>query len=414
MPKTIPSADGYRGQYLVSVKRKTVTAWYFKPKADQIPAGWLNRYGKAVRVPRLSAQRVGGEVERSHALIDAATLFAEFNRMRSAPAQGGEWPHGTLRWLINSWRASTWFTDELADDTRRSYDSCLKQITDWADRVAARHNGIHPSVQRLTTKGVKAFLDEYADRPTRQRHLKATLSNLMTHAIQIGELEKNPVTDVRLTRRKRGQARKRPVVLWDQAFVDASISITEARDIPEIGAWIALMWDIGRRPTDINALKVLDDITRVRLERGEITSGMYYDPVAKEVRGWQSKTKRFGSIPLDPVTIEIIERVRPRPEAGANQSHVFIDSRFGEPFTLERFAYQFRQIAQAAGLSATTPQMGRHSCIMRCYRANMNDDEVRNITDHSDPATIKRKYWVQDESRATSGKAKRAAAENGG
>lgn len=405
--------DAYKGQYLKPGPKRADGShgWYFKPKPDQIPEGWVERYGKTVRVPRTPDKRVGGKLEHAHALADAALLFAEFNALRRAPETGGQWPHGSLRWICAEYRASEWFTTEISEATRRSYHGLLETIEAWADERAAARNGIHRPFAMVKTEQLQKFVDRWKDKPTHQRHMKSMLSTLCRFAITQGVMTENPAQHIHLPRRKRGQGRQRPVVLWDQAFVADFMQIAKERGLPEVAAWVATMWDIGRRPTDLNQLIVLDRVTLQRLERGLITEGIYYDPEAREVRGWQSKTQKFGSIPLDPETRNLIEAVRPRVEQGANQRHVFIDSRFGEPFTLERFAYQFRPIAEAAGLIGTTPQMGRHSCIMRCYRANMTDDEVRNITDHDDPATIRKKYWIQDDSRAASGKAKRAAAE---
>ena len=411
MMKKTPSPDGYKEQYFVSRQRKTSTAYYFKPKIDLIPEGWSDRFGNNVRVPRDPAKRVGGALERAHAVLDAAELFAEFNRMRSSPASGGDWPHGSLRWLINDWRKSDWFTQEISERTRKSYEEHLAELEHWADETAKKNGGYHPSVTKMTTKGAKAHLDTLKDRPTKQRQRKSAMSCLMKHGIQIGLLESNVVTDVRLSRRK--QKRQRPVVLWDQPFVTSFIQIAQAQDLHELAAWVQTMWDIGRRPTDMNGLIVLDDVTRLRLNRGEITTGMYYDPETQAVRGWQSKTNSFGSIPLDALTVELIEKTRPRVETGSNHRHVFIDSRFGEPFTVERFAPPFRKIAKLAGLEGTTPQMGRHSCIMRYKRAGMSTSDIQDITGHFDEATIANFYIVEDDSRIKDHKARRAAAERG-
>lgn len=407
-------SDTYKGQYLKPRKRADGScAWYFKPKPDQIPDGWLKRYDKAVRVPMKSEQRVGGAVEKAHAMVDAANLFAEFNKMRRAPEDGGRFPHGSLRWICAEYRASDWFTAEIADATRTGYESVLQQIEAWAEERAAARGGVHRPFGMATTQQLQTFIDRWKGKPTRQRHLKSMLSTLCRYGVTRGVMEANPATGLHLARRKKG-GRQRQVVLWDQAFVDAFIQIAQERGLPEMAAWVQTMWDIGRRPTDLYNLVVLDDLTRIRLNRGEITEGMFYDPETRAVRGWQQKNRAFGQIPLDPLTVKLIEQVRPRVEDGANQRHVFIDSRFGEPFTTERFPPQFRPIAKAAGLEGTTPQMGRHACIMRYRRAGMSFEDIMEITGHFDPNTIKKYYVVEDDSRLAEMKAKRAAAEGRG
>jgi integrase len=189
-------------------------------------------------------------------------------------------------------------------------------------------------------------------------------------------------------------------------------------DVPEVAAWVQTMWDIGRRPGDLHGLMVLDDLTRRRLDRGEIRSGLYYDPRAQAVRGWQQKTGSFGSIGLDPLTVELIEAVRPRVEDGSNHRHVFIDSRFCEPFTFERFNPQFRLVIRAmdedVALTKTTPQSGRHSCIMRFRRAGHSHADIQEVTGHYDEKTIARFYVVEDDSRVDALKAARAASEGNG
>lgn len=408
-PLTPSQPDAYEGQYLRAIKRAHSIAWYFKPKDDQTPDEWLTRYGKTVRVPRDPGQRIGGKAEESAAFLDAAKLWAEFNALRKAPENGRSWPHGSLRWLIMQWRASPWFRNEIAAHTQDGYESCLRALEAWADEHAARHSGIHHPVSRMTAAGVHKLLSRWDDRPTRQRHIKAVLSNLFVHGLQIGAVSQNPVSDVRLARRKRGMSRKRPVVLWDQSFVDAAIAHAQSKARPELAAWVGMMWDIGRRPTDLHGMLVLDDIARQRLMRGQITEGMFYDPRDRVVRGWQSKTHKWGALSLDDSTVALIEAVRPRVEDGANARHVFINPHTGEPFSFEQFGHAFKAYcAMPGGLPTTTPQMGRHSAIMRLYRAGASDDAVRNVTGHASPDMIKRKYWVEDDAQADAAKAIRA------
>ena len=405
------TVTAYEGQYLYpKPSRKNPQRWYFIPKADQTPEAWLKRHGAAVRVPRNPESRVGGKTEESAAHLDAAALWSEFNALRTAPEAGGAWPHGSLPWVIERYKESDRFT-QLADETRKSYLNCLGQIMAWAHALADARGGIYRPINLAKPRQLQDFIDGWKDKPTRQRNLKVVLSLLFKEAILLDVATENPARSLILAKRKRGQRRKNRVALWDQTFVDNAVSEAQRRELPEVAAWIQTMWDIGRRPTDLNNLVVLDDMTRIRLERGQITEGMYYDPETQAVRGWQQKTGRFGQIPLDQMTIDLIEACRPKVEQGANHRHVFIDSRFMEPFTTERFHAQFKPVAAEVGLPETTPQMGRHSCIMRYRRMGATHEDIQEVTGHYDERTIAVYYVVEDDSRVSGLKAARAAAE---
>lgn len=389
----------YSGQYLKARKRAGGVAWYFIPKDP--PQAFLERYGAAVRVPKHDL-RVGGEEERAHALLAAGKLWADLQKLKAAPIEGGQWPYGSLRWLTSSWRKSAWFCEEIAPDTRRGYESCLRQIDTWADEVADKR-GRHPHVREMTVKGLSSFLERYKDKPTRRQHLRAVLRNLFTHAIQLGLIEQNPIAEVRLSRASRERAR--PTVLWDQTFVDRFCAEADARGRPEAAGLVRLMWDIGQRPTDLYQLTALNDLERAQMLRGRLPASLYYDPVDEAVRGWQSKTGAFVAIPLDDATTALLRRLRPLP--GENRRHLFLNPHTGEPFTPNQFDHLFKRIVKAIEAEDTRFGHGRHSCIVRLYRAGCTDAEVTAITGHASPQTTKSKYWVADDLQAAAAKRRR-------
>ncbi len=368
----------YCGQCLKARQRATSTAWYFVPKNP--PQAFLTQYGATVR---LVAK------DKPAAVTEAAPIWSDLQSMRAASGESSARPH-SMAWLVDSWRASDWYCHEITATTRRGYASCLTAIEQGFD---------NRNIRNITVRDLVVFLEQYRDRPTRRGHMRVVLRNLFTHALQLGLVERNPVEGVRLSRVR--QERANPTVLWDQGFVDAFAAEAIKRNRPEAAGLVRLMWDVGQRPTDLLNLTVLNDIERARLERGRAIEGLGYDPAKGVIRGWQSKTRSLVSIPLDQPTNALLRKI-----SGVS-GHVFVNSRTGRAFTLNQFDRLFQRVALAIGATKTRFGHGRHSCIVRLYRAGCSDSEVTSITGHASPEITKQRYWVADNEQAQAAKVRR-------
>lgn len=423
--ETRSTRERYTGQYLKKIKRKTKGGtrfeYWFKPKAESRPTEWLERYPASIRLPRDRSMRHGldpdtNPSEYAKAFEEAAPLFAELQKLRSAPVAGGSWPHGSVRWLVKEWARSDWFLEDLGEKTQRLYEQQIATIEGWADRKAEEHGGIHGHISQLKPKHIADMLHEFDDRPTKRRHLKIVWRNICSYAIELGLMDRNPVNEV-VTRRTRGL--KKVKVLWTQAFVDLAVKWARENDRPEAEAMVLLMWDCGRRPEDIFRLTAITDIERQALENGTLNADgrpMLYDARQRAIMGWVHKTGNYIQIPLDKLTVAAIDTVCPAPDE--NRRHVFAHFRTGEVYADSSWKYVWgamrKWISDQDGMGAfsqTTWQQGRASSIVRSKRAGLDDAEITTLSDHSNPRTVYRHYWVPDAQQATDAKRKRAAAE---
>jgi len=424
--KTTPSPE-YAGQYLRTMPRPNKAGvrfeFWFKPPKSIRPDEWDRRYRPSIRLPRDGGLRTGRDPkddprEYAAAFSEAAELFAEMNRLRDAPTSGGAWPRGTLRWLIQEWQQSEWFTADLADTTRRNYEQQIASIIEWTDRKAEQNNsGIPIQAHRLTSKGVANFLHEFDDRSTKRRHVRRVLKNLCSYAIELGLRNDNPVDGLVMRRTKGAQ---KAAALWDQAFVDACAKWARENDHLEAAAMVLLMWDCGRRPSDIFRLIAMNDMDRQSLLNGTLngsTRPILYDPRRRAIMGWVAKTGNYIEIPLDEATIEAIAHVCPEPTE--NRRHLFVHQRTGEPYTQDTWKwvwtsmrdYAAKKPARAA-YRTTTWQKGRASAIVRNKRAGLDDADIITLSDHSNPKTVYKHYWTPDDTQAAEAKRRRREAES--
>ncbi|MED5549765.1 MAG: hypothetical protein VX529_10435 [Pseudomonadota bacterium] len=416
----------YKGQYLRTIERPLKSGiryeFWFKPPQSVRPREWDQRYRAAIRLPRDGELRTGRDPETdpreyAAAFSEAADLFAEMNRLREAPDGGGAWPRGTLRWLIQEWQKSEWFTEDLAETTRRNYEQQIASIVEWADRKAVENNaGLPLQVHRLTPKGVANFFHEFDDRPTKRGHVRRVLKNLCSYAIELGLRNDNPVDGV-VMRRTKGA--KRISALWDQAFVDACAEWAYANDHPEAAAMVLLMWDCGRRPADIFRLIAMNDMDRQALINGTLNSAarpMLYDPHRRAIMGWVAKTGNYIEIPLDEPTIAPIAHVCPDPNE--NRRHLFVHQKTGEPYDQDTWKWIWwamrdhaAKTLKAPAYKTTTWQKGRASSIVRNKRAGLDDADIITLSDHSNPKTVYKHYWTPDDTQAAEAKKRRREAE---
>lgn len=426
-PDRDSAIHSYQGQFLKTVPRRnskgqiTRFEFWFKPDKKLRTAEWDKRYKPSIRLPRDTTLRHGRDpkldpTEHSAAWEDAAELFAIFNKLRSAPDDGGAWPHGTLRWLCNAWKESDWFRDDLSPNTQRLYSQQLSVIEDWADRTAAANNGIHPHVSQMTPKSLAAFLHGYDDRPTKRGHVRRVLKNLMAFGIEKGLRGDNPLDGLVM---RRTQGKKVPMVLWNQAFVDTLAKWADENDRPEFKAMVMLMWDCGRRPADIFRLVAMNDMDRHQLETGQLNSNarpILYDAHRSAIMGWVAKTGNYIEIPLDEATIAAIAHVCPGPTD--NRRHLFVHPDTGETYTTDTFKWIWRNARSYAADELESEvwkkalwRHGRASAIVRNKRAGLGDSLITSLSDHSDPETVYRHYWVPDDSQAAEAKRQRREAE---
>jgi integrase len=339
----------FKVRYLVAKRQRGHWRFYWQPNKALRAAGHL---------PRRVASRTNDIVD---AIKEAEELNAQLDAWRSG-AEKVAAPPGSLPWLIRMYRQDARFTD-LTPLARRHYEYHLATIEAWSERFG------HPPAATLTRKDVKAFAKTMTATPEKAIHVIGVLRVLFAFAIDEGELQSNPATNMRM----KGNPPRHQV--WTPEQIDAVIAKAEEMGRPSIGLAVALAYNLGQRQGDIlNMAWSQFDGSKVRLKQSK-TGVLLEVPCTQQLIDVLAATPRTG-------TLMVIREETTNASNGRRFS--------ARAYIGTRFTQQFREIAEAAGIPDDLQYRDlRRTAVVRLAEAGCSIPEVAAISGHSIEATTK-------------------------
>lgn len=296
--------------------------------------------------------RIIADAKRLHAELLAARLGAEpSDRPYSIPALARIWQDANG----NYWPG-------LKPRTRRFYEKVMAaHILPWS---AANKD---PDIRTLTRPAALAFLRTFDDRPHAKKHVRATLSQLLTVAQDEGWITDNPVQGIRF----KGPPRAR-VTLWTRQDVDQHVDAAIARGWIGGARLILGLWETCARVTDAMIWR-----------RGE-----HYDPVTGMFNYDTNKTsEEVADLPIssrlqqllnDPVSLHLVTDMRGLPYEPVRDDN--------------RLTHDFRRLNDAvcaSGGRRLVLRQLRHSAINDALDAGATPEGVQSTTAHASERTMK-------------------------
>jgi hypothetical protein len=296
---------------------------------------------------------------------------------------------GTIPHLIELYKISDEYL-ELADSTKRTYESDLRTLQRWS----ARDGRGHLPARDITRKAVKALYKSLrwpirprckhgrtcpVDRvcpvtnercpPDHGRKAKGTiyvLSLLMQVGMDEGYVRRNPCRGLKL----RGTRPRR--VVWPDEAVDALCRTAVDMNLRSIALAVRAAADLGQREGDILILR------REQLQNG----GFLIPP---------QKTRHSSG---KPILIPVLPSLRAWLEKTGGASGPWIVSEStGRPYAADHFQSCFARVRSRAGLKAIAEKHGidrnlefrdlRRTAVVHLGRAGCTVPEIAAITGHS-------------------------------
>lgn len=226
----------------------------------------------------------------------------------------------------------------------------LRSLSD--EDVAALH-------QQLSAAGVSTAL---------ARRVHATLSSALTAAVEQGLITVNPAQRVRLPKPRRYQA-----VVWSAE--QASRFLAAASFDPHAALWrIALV--LGLRRGELVGLRWTD----INLDAGTLTVSATRVAVGATVVEGPPKSRRSQrALPLDPITVELLQTLRQRAEG---DGVVFVD-RQGQPLRPAWVSARFQELVEQTGLPRIRFHDLRHTSATLGLASGESLKEVSQRLGHS-------------------------------
>jgi integrase len=228
---------------------------------------------------------------------------------------------GTLAALDLEFQASTQFTDDIGERSRKDYLYNIKRALDWAGDIP---------VNRIT-KGIVTDWVEALYRPVEKggvghanaRNATVHLRRLLSYAVYKERLPVNPAGNLKLTMPKK---RKRQ---WSEAEYDALVDAAIKVGLPSMALAIRINWYFGQRPEDIRKL-----------------AWTGYDGHTIELRQSKSETKeeegRLVRVPV-PFDLKLALDAAPR-----TSTQIVVSESTGRPYRESHFQHTFADIRAAA------------------------------------------------------------------
>lgn len=318
--------------YLVVKRRaRRPDAHYFQVPARLRPEGWPATI-------RLSDDLATACVEaRKH----HERLKAE--RATAAPPRDDT---GTLPWLIRSFERSDAYK-ALRPRSQQAYQYPARIVVEWS----AKAN--HPPVAKITRPAILKFLSALEDTPSTRLAVASYLRTLLTHAQDLGLIETNPASRLRL---KRPKAKVR---IWSREEFDAVVTWLDAHGRQQLvtALWIALT--IGQREGDVLRLQ----------EPRDYRNGVF--------RFWQSKTGAYVTVPAPD---RLRQRIAARPRG---QIPLVANEVTGVGYNLRTLNKWLRKATRDLGLDDLRFMHLRHTAVVEMARAGCEVPEIASITGHS-------------------------------
>jgi enterobacteria phage integrase len=289
------------------------------------------RRGKGLRLP-LPAN-IGSEAFNSAYLAALAGQSVTKVRARSA------YTPGSIAALISSYMRSEAYVG-LRQTTKAGYSSRIETLrTQHGQR----------SVGGLTrTRIITGILHPYAERPGAALSILKMLRVLIRHAIDIGWLKLDPSLGI-----------KRPKIKEIRAWSEAEINTFQER------------WPIGSKQRLAFAL-----LLYTGQRRSDVHRMTWTDVSERTIRVVQQKTGRRLTIPLHRELLCAL--------AAANRDHfTILNTKYGQPFTVDGFSGWMRHAITAAGLSLDCQPHGlRKAAGRRLAEAGCTAHEIMAVLGH--------------------------------
>jgi integrase len=246
---------------------------------------------------------------------------------------------------------------------QKVYGYRLKTIEAWSERFG------HPPAATLTRKDVKAFAKSMADKPEAAKSTIGLLRVLFGFAIDEGELQSNPATNMRM---KSNPPRHQ---VWTEQQIDAVIAKAEEMGRPSIGLAVALAHNLGQREGDILHMTWGQfDGTKIRLKQRK-TGALLEVDCTRQLLDVLAATPRTG-------TLMVIREETTNPHNGR---------RFPpRAYRADTFRGEFRLMAKAASIPDDLEFRDlRRTAVVRLAEAGCSVPEIAAISGHSIGVTTK-------------------------
>lgn len=253
---------------------------------------------------------------------------------------------GTMAVLATRYYGSPGYKS-LAPSSRANYRRVI-------DGLLVEHG--HRLVKQITRERVDIIIGRMSDRPGAGIVLLKRLRGLLSYAVEIGWLDRNPASGA--TSYSSNEF---------HTWTEAEIAAFEARH--PIGSRerlaFALLLYTGQRGSDVHRMT-------------------WADIAGDTIRVTQTKTKARLIVPLHPALSDVLAKAR--------REHVAIlTTAYGQPFSVKGFGNMMSNAIRAAGLPGECKAHGlRKAAARRLAEAGATTNEIGAITGHKTLAEVER------------------------
>lgn len=334
--------------HVVSIKRKGYRDVYFKVHVKDRPDGWTPSIPLG-RTDKLSMAEIAKRAEET---------YSQFMAFKDKFITGEDISRkmGTLPDVITIYRSSSFWKD-LADRTRKDYDTYLELIEKWSKR-----NG-HPPLKNMTKPHAIKWLNTMEGTPVKQRRAKTVLSILFSIAEMEGYVPSNIVKGIKLRKR---QTEKRAVTLWAEDHIDRFIEKADAMGLASIGSIVLTGIETAQRRGDV-----------VKMVNGK-------DYKDGKLRYYQSKTKKH-------VWFDATDKLKERLKLHKDSFYLFTNSH-GKKWHSDTVTHHVREICDLIEMPDHILGQLRHSQINYLYELGLDDQTIIAMTGHERPQTMRQFY----------------------
>ncbi|HEY1630842.1 MAG TPA: hypothetical protein VGF56_05970 [Rhizomicrobium sp.] len=346
------------------------TAFYFQVPKRLRPDGWSGAY----RLPLDHMKRTGAgdAAELAAVTADADTFLRRLKAERSG--QPEHYRLYTLPWLIQSFDQKM-KTKERAPRTLTGYAYAARQVEAWSQESG------HPHVRLITRPAVLQFLSTMDATPIKRRFVASYLRSLMTHAMDKGLRTDNPAIRLGL------ETPEAKVHIWSDAELQTMLTAADELGLEGVATAMQIAHDEGPRPGDILGFQKHRDFN---------------------VRDWtfryfQNKT---GGWVVSPAGRRVRERLAQQPDT---QLMLVINPRTMKRYNERVFTRDFDRLRTKTGLTELNFRHLRHTFVVKCKRAGLDEFEIASKTGHSAKSVrdmLARHYLPHDSEVATNATAK--------
>ncbi len=324
---------------------------------------WVGRWRE--RVSRADGSM--GAVQRSEILGNAAELSkGQAQRLlaaKLAPVNSGMVRPGsvaTFKDFATEWEAVVLCS--YRSSTRKFYKATLERwiLPYWKEWRLAD----------IRLMDVRKWLNSYAATYASSvvKHMRATLSKMLSDAVEMGQIDRNPAKGFRTPR---GKAVKRATVLSHE-----QIAVVISKMQEPLRTAVRLVSILGMRQSELAALRSCDlDF-----------SGKVITVRQSRYRGHTSETKTEGSTRVLPMPATTAAPLRLLAEACGNPEGLLFCTLAGRPLNFDNVTRDvFRPLADAAKIPRFTWRSFRRSVSTEMHRSGVPLKAVQDLLGHSNP-----------------------------